>query len=177
MKRTRKTDGGEKVRFETESKQRAKTLTLQWKMTVNFPHLRRKRQSPPLSQTSMTKRQRAAKVSRTSIWARLPFTRHPQVMQWNLYTRQAFNLQELFRGIVFMDLPLMCYLWRDFKQSRLQESTQKWISNSYCFVGHADSLIIVHFYSVWLIRIPPLGWCLMTHHLFLCLLYLFHMIE
>lgn len=29
MKRTRKTDGGEKVRFEIESKQHAKTLTLQ----------------------------------------------------------------------------------------------------------------------------------------------------
>lgn len=68
----------------------------------NNSHLHRKRQSPPLWHKSMTKRQKAAKVSKTSVWTRLPFTKHPQVREEN----QPLICRNQFSVIVLTDAPL-----------------------------------------------------------------------
>lgn len=81
MKRTRKTDGRDKVHLKKPKLllqiEKIK-LSFAVKVTEILSHFHRKRQSPPQSNMSMTNRQRVAKVSQASVWTSpQPFTKHP----------------------------------------------------------------------------------------------------
>lgn len=88
MKRTRKTDGSDKVHLKKKRTfflfvflqiEKIK-LSFAVKVTEILSHFHRKRPSPPHSHMSMTNRQRVAKVSQASVWTSpQPSTKHPRV--------------------------------------------------------------------------------------------------